>query len=322
MISIGIDVGGTFVKFCAADKKGKIIKSLQLDTDMSKGPDGFIKQMADVVNEWKKIFKGEKIIAAIGVPGDVDGKNGVLRFGTNLKFKGKHFKNVKIADGIKKLTGIKPVVANDATIAAWAVYERQVKKKYKNVLVIPMGTGIGGGIILNGELYHGSHGTAGEFGHMKFSNAHDAPVCGCGARGCIEAYAGTYGIKRLVAEEVKANPQSFLSACAGDMKKFKVECVFDAAEKGCESAKRVWDAVGRAIGAGVATSAMLLDLDAVVVTGGVSRAHKYFIPALKARLDEERIRTPLDKLKIYTSALAETGCLGAALYALDQNNGK
>ena len=322
MISIGIDVGGTFVKFCAADKKGKIIKSLQLDTDMSKGPDGFIKQMADVVNEWKKIFKGEKIIAAIGVPGDVDGKNGVLRFGTNLKFKGKHFKNVKIADGIKKLTGVKPVLANDAAMAAWGVYGTVIKGKYKNVLVLTMGTGIGGGLIFGGKLFQGSHGAAGEIGHIKISESPDAPVCGCGARGCLEAYAGTRGILRMVKEEAGKNPESILAACAGDLKDFKVECVYEAARRGCKSAKKVWAAVGHAAGAGIAGAVTLLDLEAVVLAGGVSRAHKYFMPALQKCLDGQRIRTPFDHLKIYTSAPPQTGGLGAALYAVNYFNVK
>jgi len=322
MISIGIDVGGTFVKFFAVKKGGKVVATFRLDTDMSRGPSYFIRQTADFVNEWKKYFKGEKIVMGIGLPGDVDNKNGVLRFGTNLKFNGRHIRNIKVGEGIEKLTGIKPVIANDATIAAWGVYELQLKKKYKNVLVITMGTGIGGGLVLDGKLFHGAHGTAGEIGHLKLSYLKDAPVCGCGARGCFEAYAGTYGILRMVKEETEKNPASILAACAGDLKDFKVRCVFDAAEQGCPVAKKVWDTVGRAMGAGIAAAVMMLDLDAVVLSGGVSRAQKYFMPALKACLDEERIRTPFDKLKIFTSNLAETGGLGAALYAMNQFNVK
>ncbi|MCL2888311.1 MAG: ROK family protein [Elusimicrobia bacterium] len=322
MIAIGIDVGGTFVKFFAVNKGGKVVTTFRLDTDMSKGPDDFIKQIADFVNEWKEFFKGEKIVIGIGLPGDVDNKNGVLRFGTNLKFNGRHIRNIKVGEGIEKLTGIKPVVANDATIAAWGVYELQLKKKYKNVLVITLGTGIGGGLILDGELFQGSHGTAGEIGHIKLSEAKDAPVCGCGARGCLESYAGTAGILRLVKAEIKKNPKSMLAFTAGDLKNFKVERVFEAAEKGCKSAAKVWSTVGHALGSGIAGAVMLLDLDAVVLTGGVSRAHKYFMPALKKCLDGQRIRTPFDKLKIFTSTLPETGGLGAALYAMNQNNGK
>ncbi|ACC97725.1 Repressor, ORF, kinase protein family [Elusimicrobium minutum Pei191] len=318
MIGIGIDVGGTFVKFFALNEQGKEIKYHKLETDMSKGPAFFIKQIADFINVWKKEFK-EEICIGLGLPGDVDNKKGVLRFGTNLKFKNKNIKKIEFGAGIKKLTGIEPVTANDATIAAWGIYELILKKKYANVLVITMGTGIGGGVIVNGNLYQGSHGSAGEIGHIKISLDPKAPLCGCGARGCLEAYAGTIAIHRLVNEEVKKHPSSLLAKMAAKDKKFKIALVSEAAAKGCNSAKRVWEKVGLSIGAGIANAGLILDFDVVVLAGGVSGAAKYFMPALKKRLSLEKIITPFKNLKIYTSQLPEIGGIGAALYAINRN---
>ncbi|WP_424245138.1 glucokinase [Elusimicrobium posterum] len=316
MIGIGVDVGGTYVKFFAVTEDGKIIKEERLDTYMDKGPKNFIKQIADFINKWKMEFRSE-IAIGMGLPGDVDHIKGVLRFGTNLKFKGKNIKNIKFGDEIYKHTGIRPFVGNDATITAWGVYELQLKKKYQNVLVFAMGTGIGGGLIINGSLYQGSHGSAGEIGHVKISMDPNAPLCGCGGRGCLEAYAGTLAIHRLVRESIKKHPKSCLAKVVGNQEKFKIALVSDAAKQKCKQAQDVWDQVGRSIGVGIAGACMTLDLDAVVLAGGVSRAAPYFMPALKKELDAQKIRTPFDKLKILTSKVSESGGVGAALYAID-----
>ncbi len=316
MIGIGIDVGGTFVKFFAVNEKAKVLKSARLETSFADGPKEFLKQIAAQVNAWKKEFKGEKLSLGIGLPGDVDNEHGILRFGTNLKYKGKHVLNLKVADEIKKLTGIKPEVGNDATFAAWGEYELENKRKGKNVLIIALGTGVGGGLILNGELYQGSNGCAGEIGHMKLNLLPDAPVCGCGARGCVEAYVGTYGIKRIVGEEAAKAHNSLLAKKIKQDKEFKIAVIYDAAENGCKVAKKVWQDVGFYLGSCIANVCMTLDLDTIILAGGISKANKFFMPSVKKVLDKQSIKTPFKKLKIIASDVPDIGGIGGALYSI------
>lgn len=316
MIGIGIDVGGTYIKCAVTDEQGRVIKTARFDTGFEQGPKVFLKEIARFINEWKKEFNAKKVTLGIALPGDVDHVKGVLRFGTNLKYKGKHIINLPVAREIEKLTGIKPIVGNDANLAAWGYYNLEHRTKEKNVLVIALGTGVGGGVILNGELYQGSRGCAGEIGHMKLDLSLSAPPCGCGARGCVEAFVGTKGIKNLVAKEVKARPHSLLARETEKNKNFKIELVFNTALAGCAAAKRVWEEAGFYLGSAIANCGMLLDLDSVILTGGVSRADKFYMPSLKKVLAMQKIKTPFKNLKILVSPKADVGCIGAAHYSL------
>jgi glucokinase len=183
-----------------------------------------------------------------------------------------------------------------------------------------MGTGIGGGLILENCLYHGARGAAGEIGHVKISSSENAAKCGCGGRGCLEAYAGANALRRLTLEEIKLQPKSILAKLVRGAVQFSPELVSKAASLGCKSAEKVWGTVGKSLGAGIAAAGNLLDLDAVVLTGGVANNHKFFMPALKARLAEEKMKTPFKDLKIIISKMHEAGGTGAALYALDRYN--
>ena len=169
----------------------------------------------------------------MGAPGDVDNQNGVLRYNPNLKFK--DVADWPMAEQLFKHTGIRPVIANDATLAAWGVYEADLKRQGTNVLVVTLGTGVGGGMIINKELYQGSNGTAGEIGHTKIADLTTGPLCGCGSRGCLEAFVGTIGIKRRVYEAIVDYPDSILAKMVKEESDFKIEIVSRAAEKGCKS---------------------------------------------------------------------------------------
>ena len=219
---------------------------------------------------------------------------------------------------LKDLTGILPAVANDATLAAWGVYEKELNRKGNNVLVVTLGTGVGGGLIINRELYQGSNGTAGEIGHTKIADTRTGPLCGCGAHGCLEAFVGTIGIKRRVWQAAEEQPQSTLAQMVRQEKDFKIELVSRAAEKGCPAALKVWQDTGFYLGIGIANVVLTLDIDTVVLAGGVSRAATYFMPALKQVLENQQIKTPFKRLTLLTSTHPNIGGIGAAMYAIHQ----
>jgi len=316
MIGIGVDIGGTFVKFFVLNERGEIIHKEKIETDSSKGVHYFIAQLGDFINRMKAEFAGQEIAVGVGAPGDVDNKRGILRYNPNLKFTDAD--DWPIADQLETYTGIRPTVANDATLAAWGVYEEDLKRQGQNVLVVTLGTGVGGGMILNGELYQGSHGTAGEIGHIKIADIQTSYQCGCGARGCLEAFVGTIGIRRRILEAAEKKPASVLATLVRENPNFKIEIAFCAAEKGCPEALKIWEDTGYYLGIGIANVSLLLDLDTVVLSGGVSGAAPYFMPALRKVLQSQRIKTPFKNLRLMTSKNPSIGGVGAALYAIDQ----
>ena len=316
MIGIGVDIGGTFVKVFVMNEYGEIFRQEKMETDYSKGSQFFLQQLADYINRIQQEFAGQKVAVAVGAPGDVDNQNGILRYNPNLKFK--DVADWPMARILKDLTGILPAVANDATLAAWGVYEKELNRKGNNVLVDTLGTGVGGGLIINRELYQGSNGTAGEIGHTKIADTRTGPLCGCGAHGCLEAFVGTIGIKRRVWQAAEEQPQSTLAQMVRQEKDFKIELVSRAAEKGCPAALKVWQDTGFYLGIGIANVVLTLDIDTVVLAGGVSRAATYFMPALKQVLENQQIKTPFKRLTLLTSTHPNIGGIGAAMYAIHQ----
>ncbi len=314
MIGVGVDIGGTFVKLFVMNEHGEIFRKEKMETDYSKGAKGFIAQIGDYINAIQREFPDQRVAVAVGAPGDVDNQKGVLRYNPNLKFK--DVADWPIAQLLFKHTGILPCVANDATLAAWGVYEADLKRQGTNVLVVTLGTGVGGGLIINKELYQGANGTAGEIGHTKIADLATGPLCGCGARGCLEAFVGTIGIKRRVMEAFMDYPDSLLAQLVNAEKDFKIEIVSRAAEKGCKAALKVWEDTGYYLGIGLANFTLVLDPDTIVLTGGVSGAAQYFLPAVRRVLAGQQIQTPFKRLKIVVSQNPNIGGVGAAMYAI------
>ena len=318
MIGIGVDIGGTFVKLYVMNERAEILRKEKAETNYENGPEAFLKQIADFINQIKNQFQDQKITVGVGAPGDVDNQRGVLRYNPNLKFK--DVDDWPLADILEKHTGIRPYVANDATLAAWGVYESVLKRQGTNVLVITLGTGVGGGLILNRELYQGSNGTSGEIGHAKIASTKTGPQCGCGARGCLESFVGTIGIRRRVMEGILEHPQSILAKMVQKEQDFKIELVSRAAEQGCPLALKIWEDTGFFLGIGIANVCLVLDVDTVVLTGGVSGAAKYFLPAVENILHHQQIQTPFKKLKLLVSQNPNIGGVGAAMYAIHQES--
>lgn len=320
MIGIGVDVGGTFVKFFVVNERGEVLQTQRMETDSARSTRDFIVRVGDFIKQMAREYSGQILAVAVGAPGDVDNHRGILRYNPNLKFT--QNSDWPIADELQAYTGIRPWVANDATLAAWGIYETELKHQGTNVLTVTLGTGVGGGLILNGSLYQGSHGTAGEIGHMKIADTHTGPLCGCGAHGCLEAFVGTVGLKRQIVQAVQQHPDSVLAKLVRENPDFKMDIAFRAAEQGCPLALKIWEDTGFYLGIGIANLALILDLDTVVLTGGVSGAAPYFMPALKKVLAQQQIQTPFKNLQVHISQMPNIGGIGAALYALNQTQPK
>ncbi len=316
MISIGIDIGGTFVKFFAVNDKKRILKTDKIPTYTTLGRNAFLAQLSRIVNEWRGEFKDKSVVIGVGIAGDTDPEKGVLRWAPNIPWH-----NLKVAQVMKENTGCECYVSNDANMAAWGVFDREFKGKYKNMIIVTLGTGIGGGIIINGALYQGADGSAGELGHMKIDFAPDAPLCGCGQRGCLESYAGTKGILRMAQAASAKYPKSILANLI-NKEEFSVSLLSQAAAQEDEVALNLWKEIGSYLGRGLADMVLLLNPDAIVLAGGVSRGAKYFLPSVREVFEKQAVKTPFKNVKILLSKEGNIGGVGAALYALHKANEK
>lgn len=316
MISFGIDIGGTFIKIIAVNKAGKILKIQKFKTPCQLSSSKFLKFLADIINSWKKELKIKTAIIGIGIAGDTDNKKGILRFAPNIPWS-----NLKISSGLEKLTGCKCFVSNDANMAAFGVYKRELKEKYKNILVFTLGTGIGGGIIVDGKLYQGATGTAGEFGHIKVGDPQNGNLCGCGARGCLESYIGTNNLKKLTLKIAEKNPKSEIAKLL-EKEKFSVKLLSIAAQKKDKNALSIWAYFGDYLGKAITDLVLIFNPEVIVLSGGVSGGAKYFMPAVKEVLKGQKIKEPFKNIKILISKIKDIGALGSALYALSKNNEK
>jgi len=311
MLGIGIDIGGTNTKLVVVNRAGKALAHDRFKTEAVKGPAVFIKRLGAAVECFRRDYGRQLAGIGIGAAGDVDPERGVLRFAPNLRWR-----NVRLAGPLEKMTGLPCAMENDANMAAWGAYEIELGRKYPDVLTLTLGTGIGSGMILNGKLYHGATGSAGEAGHMKI--VPDGRPCGCGGKGCLESYCGSGSILRRASELIK-NEDAFVKKFADPARpRFNTICLTRAAEAGNAAARKVWAETGHYLGTGLASLILVLNPGCVVLTGGVSRARKWFMPALLKALCGQQIKTPFEKVKIRISDDADLGSHGAALFGLER----
>ncbi|MDD5304295.1 MAG: ROK family protein [Elusimicrobia bacterium] len=294
-LSVGIDVGGTFTKIGLVDPKGEVLRSEQIPTEPSKGPAHFIRRAAAIVKAWNFGSVG------LGLAGGVDAKTGTLLFVPNLKgWTGFSFKKA-----FSKSLGVPVTVDNDANAAVWGGYVVALKRKPRTVVGVTLGTGVGGGLVIDGRLHRGATGSAGEIGHLTLEL--DGPLCHCGRRGCLEAYAGTYAIQRL-AKELMRRPPSPLTPKA----------VADAARDGDRGARKVWDTVGTRLGQGLAGVILVLNPDAVLLLGGVARAGKLVLDPVRRVFAAQPFREPFENLDLSAPVARDWGVVGAALLSRER----
>ena len=310
MLGIGIDIGGTNTKLVVVNKAGKALAHERFKTEADKGPASFIKRLGAAVDGLRRDYGRQLVSVGIGAAGDVDPERGVLRFAPNLGWR-----NVKLTAPLEKLTGLPCAMENDANMAAWGAYEIELKRKLDDVLTLTLGTGIGSGMVIDGKLYHGSSGCAGEAGHMKI--VPDGRLCGCGGKGCLEAYCGSGAIMRRARELVK-NEAAYVKKFADPARpRFNTICLTRAADGGHRGALKVWHDMGEKLGRGLADMILLFNPDCVLFTGGVSGAARHFMGPMKKVFAAQQIARPFGAVKFAVARNADAGVYGAALLGME-----
>lgn len=309
MLGIGIDIGGTNTKVVVVDSKGKLVAQDRFRTEPERGAADFVRRLSKMVKGFRKQFGKDLVSVGIGCAGDVDPARGKVRYSANLGWHG-----VDLVGPLKRLTGLPCFMENDANMAAWGAYELELKRRKCNAIAITLGTGIGSGLILDGELFHGATGSAGEAGHIKVEL--DGRRCNCGGLGCLEAYCGSYAIMARARELIKDTDAYTRRYGDPARLRFNTICLTRAAAAGDKAARRLWAETGDYLGRGLASLVLVLNPDYVVLTGGVSKAKKWFMPALKKVLAAQQFETPFRTVKVVVSDNADLGSPGSALFGL------
>ena len=271
MYYIGIDVGGITIKFGIVDKAGNILSKSAIKTE-NIAPDVMIKKVNDGII---KLLRGSNLsyddVSGIGVgcPGAINSKLGIVKYSSNLKWTDFNLKQC-----LENLTN-KPVkVANDADAAALGEIIFGVAKNYDNVILLTVGTGIGGGVIIDKKLYEGSNGMVSELGHI-IMRANGLP-CGCGRKGCFEQYASATALIRQTKIAMQKNSNSAMwKEVNGDIEKVDGKLAFSYAKLGDTTAKRVVNKYISYLSEGILDYCNIFRPDAVVLGGGISKEGKY-----------------------------------------------
>jgi glucokinase len=305
---LGIDMGGTDIKIAIVDSDIKIVDMTSIHTDTSLKPEMLLKNIVGAASKLKGYEEVKNI--GLGTTGDINFREGILRYGYNL-----HWKNVHIKNILQKYTKKKVSVDNDANTAALGAFWLDTKGKVDNLICVTLGTGVGGGIIINKKLYRGSSFSAGEVGHqtIKF----DGLSCSCGNVGCAEAYLGAKNFTHYCIAYIKEHKSKIISKLIdNDFSKFNPEILYKAALKNDKIALKLWNYNGQLLGILLANIITFMNPSAMVLCGGLSQAKKFIIKPAK---DEMRKRGWATSVKIcqliFSKHTSKLGVVGAAMLA-------
>ena len=307
---IGIDVGGTNVKIALVDNKGKIIYSNSIPTRAEMGYEYTINNMKEAITELIKETKSDpKNIESIGFgfPGQIDYQKGIVRLAPNIP----GWVNVPIAEIMEKQFGIPTRVDNDVRCAALGELNYGAGQGCDNLICITVGTGIGSGLVINGKLVRGASNAAGEIGHIKL-DMNGGPLCGCGDRGCLEAFASGPSIVALAEEYIKGGKSTKYRELANpDITPYIVS---EAAKQGDPVAKRIFTIVGEYIGIGLASVVNLLNPEKIIIGGGVAAAGDLLLTPIKESLIKRAMPIAGSAVEIVPAQLGNSaGVIGASL---------
>ncbi|MFB3895711.1 MAG: ROK family protein [bacterium] len=310
---VGIDLGGTTIITVVTDTKGKVIGSIKCLSEVKEGVTAVINRITDMVYATlakSKLSIDDIVSIGIGAPGPLSTKTGVIFDAPNLD----GWVNVPLRDLVKKSfkNRIPVFLENDANAAAYGEFWVGSGKQVSNFIMLTLGTGIGGGIIIDKKLYRGPDDTAGELGHMSvFPNG---PVCNCGNNGCLEAIASATGMVNRAVDALRLGRRSLIRELAGnDLNQVTAKMIYQAVLKGDKLAKDIMQETGRYIGIAAASLVNIFNPEIIVFSGGLMNAGDYLLTPIREEVKRRAFPQPAKRVKIIKAALGEqAGAIGAA----------
>lgn len=310
---IGLDLGGTNSVFGIVDARGNIVATTAIKTQAYPDFDDYVKASVDALMPIIDTVGGIEKIKALGI-GAPNGNyyNGTIEYAANLVWQGV----VPIAKKFEEALGIPVIVTNDANAAAVGEFTYGVARGMKNFIMITLGTGVGSGIYINGQLVLGCDGLAGELGHLTVVPS--GRTCGCGRKGCLETYCSATGVARTAREylDKRDTPSLLRDIKPEDITSFEV---YKAAVAGDELAKEIFEVTGSMLGEACANFALFCSPEAFIFMGGLTKAGDLLMKPLQKAYDEHVLSVYKGKAKLMLSGLkdSETAVLGASALGWD-----
>jgi glucokinase len=312
---IGCDLGGTNLRAAIVDvENGAVLHQMSIPTLAREGHDAVMQRMGALflqVIEKAGLKKEDIGGVGIGVPGVLDLEKGETLFLPNLPGTWPH---VPLRDTITKLTGLPTSILNDVRSSTYGEWRFGAGRGMDTVAVFAIGTGVGGGLVVNGQLHLGIGGTGGEIGHTTID--FNGPKCGCGNYGCLEAYASAPAISAMGMKAVSQGLTTRISElCEYDLNRITPELIARAAVEGDEIAKGIYERAGFYIGIAAANMCVALGPRRVIIGGGVSRAGELLLAPIRRTVNERVTVMPVDQVEIVQSQLGDNaGVIGVACW--------
>ncbi len=315
---VGVDLGGTNLRAAVVSTDRKILARESRLTHAERGPAGVIESICDGIHdaiEKAGVDRRGVIAVGVGCPGPLNWQTGVVFETPNMP----GWDHVPLASEIAKCVGIPCYLDNDANVACYGEYWLGAGQGTESVCMLTLGTGVGGGIVVFGQLLRGIDGTAAELGHIKVQR--DGRLCGCGAHGCLEAYASVTGLVRTAREGLESGRTSLLTEmCGGDYDELTGKMIHDALVQGDALAKWTFEETGIWLGLGISSLINLQNPEKVILYGGMTAAGEALLEPVRRTAKENSFAVPAERAQIVLAELgADAGVIGAAGCALTRH---
>jgi len=302
-----VDLGGTHLRVALVDDTGRILKQIKQETPKGDAAECVVAALVDAARNWDS-YKEAVVAASIMVPGAVDRDKAVVLQAPNLP----SLINFALKAELQKRLGWPVFLENDANAAAVGEMWLGAARGCRDVVSVTLGTGVGGGVILDGKLWRGSHGSAGEIGHTTV-DPFSGLKCKCGNTGCLELFASATAIVRMTRESLSSFPQSRLQS-----EGLTAEKVYEAGRDGDELALAVFRRFGMYLGIGLANVINFIDPQIIVIAGGAVNGWDLFADEMYRQVEERAFRTTAQQVKIARAECGDNaGLLGATRLAMD-----
>jgi glucokinase len=315
---VGIDVGGTNVKIGLFDTELKLISKTSVTTDADMGPEIVIEKMARTVETLLTdagLSLKDIVAVGIGTPGPAKYSEGIIIRSTNMP----KFKNVPICRMLNEKLGAPIVFDNDANVACWGEYAVGAGKGVKDIVFFTLGTGIGGGVVSNGELVHGCDENGAELGHTIIYP--DGRLCNCGQRGCVEAYASADSTARRATEALEGGAESSLKKVLDEKGRITSKDVYEHLASGDKLAQEITDGTAKALAITCINMLHATEPKRIVFAGGMIAAGEVLLEGIRRFFNEYVWTIKSESVEICFATLGEdAGIIGAAALALHKES--